>query len=208
MDLMVRRRQLMGMQPKIQPPLGYKFIEYAKSVSGSARVTLPYGFYKTDILDTYAAIDYVNYVDKFLYAPDIWNDRKNRFAMVGGYLTYCFGVGYGAATTPNALYSPTYRDDLFHRWVYKDYAFSITDINYTKDFSNVEFVDETSNIQMFYGYNANTSGKIAYFKQKKADGRKLYVLPIQNETTGEVRMYDVVSKTIMPQTGTLYPPEE
>ena len=206
---MERRRILM--QSQVLPPTGYKFIEYARSdihISRGVRIILPYGFYKTDTLETYAAIDDVTGNDEFLFASGRWNNDNNRFAFVGGYRANAFGVGYGSVSTAVTSFKPDYRDELFHKWVYKDYTFSITDINYNKNVLDITFGTETNNIQMFYGYSANTSGKIAYFKQTKADGRKLYLLPIQNKTTGDVEMYDIVSKTIMPRAGTLYAPEE
>ena len=202
------------MQSSVQPPTGYRFISYAlsnTSISNGARIDLPFGFDNTDEIITIASCDDV-LNDKFVIAPSNWNNNRNRFALVGGPNPNNFGVGYGStATTAPAVYWSTsiiQRDANFHTWIYKNYCFSIDNILSKIDVSSIAFMEGTKNLRLFYGYNANTSGKIMYYKHKKADGTMYNIVPIQHKTTGVVEMYDTVSKTIMPRTGTLYPPEE
>lgn len=211
---MERRRVLMGMQNAVQPPTGYRFIAYARSdtsISGGARVDLPFGFDSADELIVKASCDILA-GDKFVIAPSQWNTNRNRFAIVGGPYSDRFGVGFGAEpTTGNKCYFSTsviQRDTNIHIWTYRNYSFSLEGISLKLDVSGVTFSEETKNLRLFYGYKANTAGKIAYYMHKKANGTTYNIVPIQHKTTGEVEMYDTVSKTIMPRTGTLYPPED
>ena len=81
--MMQLRRMLLA--NSIAPPSGYRFIEYAISGGGgSCSIELPIGFYKTDEIETEAAIDIIA-IDKFLVASTIWNNDNNRFAIVGSY---------------------------------------------------------------------------------------------------------------------------
>ena len=191
------------------PPSGYRFIAYARA--GAGHVILPFGFDKTDEVITKASCESLG-LDKFIIAPKTWNDNHNRFAIVGGPYADNFGIGYGdIPTTNSACYWPLsviQRDKGFHIWVYKDYRFSIDGINNKLDVSTITFAHGTENLLMFYGFSTNTSGKIAYYRHKKANGITYNIVPIQHKTTSVVEMYDTVSKTIMPRTGTLYPPEE
>lgn len=205
---MQRRRELLGMQQNV-PPSGYRFIAYARAEAG--HVILPFGFDKTDEMITKASCGYSGR-DKFIIAPRTWNDNHNRFAFVGGPYEDNFGIGYGDISTANSACfwpkSAIRRDNDFHVWEYKDYRFSIDDISPKLDVSTITFAQETDDLLMFYGYSTNTPGKIAYYRHKKANGTTYNIVPIQHKTTGVVEMYDTVSKTIMPRTGTLYPPEE
>lgn len=201
------------MQSTVQPPPGYQFIAYAMSdtgISNGARVDLPFGFDRADSLATMASCGILNN-DKYMVAPSQWNDDLNRFALVGGPFSDRFGVGYGSdpTTSERCIWSSNViqRDVDFHNWSYKDQRFTL-DNTLNLIVTNVSFGGETKNLRLFYGYNGNTSGKIAYYKHKKADGTTYNILPIQNKTTGEVEMYDTVSKTIMPRTGTLYAPQD
>lgn len=211
---MLRRRQLMAMQNAVQPPPGYRFIAYAMSdtsINGGARVDLPFGFDSADSVTTMASCEILA-ADQFMVAPSQWNDNRNRFALVGGPYSDRFGVGFGSATTTASdcyfRASVVQRDANFHIWTYKNYSFSLEGISTKLNVSGITFGGETKNLRLFYGYNTNTSGKIAYYKHKKANGTTYNIVPIQHKTTGEVEMYDTVSKTIMPRTGTLYAPED
>ena len=203
---MQRRRQLMALAETI--PVGYKRIQYAEARPGiNGIVELPIGFYPTDEVEAYAAISYTQ-GDRFLVAPKMWNNDNNRYALLGKYYDV-WGCAFGSSTTGGTAFSPAVEPDmLFHKFAYKDFVFRSDDIGISRDVGHISFGSETANINLFYGYNSFSPGKISYYRHKKANGISVNIIPIQDKTTGVVEMYDTVSKTIMPRTGTLYPPEE
>jgi hypothetical protein len=211
MDMMaIRRRVLMG---QISIPSGYRRIEYAES-DGSAFVQLPFGFDRTDEIETRFTVLKKNnetyLTDKYIVSPSIWNNNSNRFAMgihtAGNtyYNDYCIGFGKRATNT-TFLQPTTLSDFLMHTWEYKDGVFNISEIGLTLDVNGISFGGTTYPLKLFYGYNSNTMGKIAYYKHKH-DGVLYNIIPIQKISDGTVEMYDMVSKNIMPRTGTLLAP--
>ena len=207
MDLMQRRRQLMGMQKKgeILPPAGYQFIDYAEN-KGNSYVTLPYGFDDTDIVEIKGSM-LNGFGDKYMVAPGVWNDNNNRFAMLGG-ISSNFVFSFGKQGTPNNRLQPAVPSDVnVHICKYKNKQFIMLDNGSIADMSNVEFGGTTQQLRLFYGYSGSTKGKIYYFKQSKMNGQNLNVLPIQNTSTGTVEMYDTVSQTILPRYNNLSAPQ-
>lgn len=207
LDVMQRRRVLIGMQWQDQPPPFYMWIDYAES-DGNAYVELPFGFDKTDVVEMYCAIlDGTS--DKFLASPKTWNNDTNRYAMCGhnnsGGVNR-FGVGFGGVGTGTSRFRVLYDTD-FHTWTYKELVFRIIDLNALLDVSSYTWGARTNNIRLFYGHNNPTKGKISFYKQTTStDGVKHLIRPIKHISTGVVEMYDVATKSIMPRTGTLYPP--
>ena len=210
MDMMaIRRRVLMAQNPI---PSGYRRIEYAES-DGSAFVQLPFGFDRTDEIEARFTVlkgdaQYVS--DKYIVSPSRWNDNNNRFAMglhsAGGNNDNQYCVGFGNSLTITMFLSPrTSSDFLMHTWEYKDGVFSISEIGLSRNVVNYIFGGTTYPLKLFYGYNSNTRGKIAYYKHKH-NGVLYNIIPIQKISDGTVEMYDTVSKTIMPRTGTLLAP--
>ena len=210
MDMMaIRRRVLMG---QISIPSGYRRIEYAES-DGSAFIQLPFGFDRTDEVKTRFTVlkgdaQYVS--DTYIVSPSRWNNNNNRFAMgihsagSAGNNQYC--AGFGQKLTSSTFLQPrTVSDFLMHTWEYKDGVFSISEIGLSLNVNEYSFGGTTYPLKLFYGYNSNTRGKIAYYKHKH-DGVLHNIIPIQKISDGTVEMYDTVSKTIMPRTGTLLAP--
>lgn len=209
MDMMaIRRRVLMG---QISIPSGYRRIEYAES-DGSAFVQLPFGFDRTDEVETRFALTKKsdNMMDKYIVAPNRWNDNTNRYSMgvhLGqGTVRNAWTIAFGNISTGGSYLEPvsTY-DFLMHTWTFKDNVFAVEGMGLSRDVASSEFGQTTYPLKLFYGYNANTAGKIAYYKHKH-DGVLYNIIPIQKISDGTVEMYDTVSKTIMPRTGTLLAP--
>ena len=205
----IRRRTLLE---QISIPGGYRRIEYAES-DGSAFVQLSFGFDRTDEIETRftvlkrANVSHIS--DKYIVSPNRWNDNNNRFAMgihtaSGPLNSYC--IGFGTKATNNTFLQPaTSSDFLMHTWTYKDGVFNISEIGLSLDVNGVSFDGTTHWLRLFYGYNSNTMGKIAYYKHKH-NGVLYNIIPIQKISDGTVEMYDTISKNIMPRTGTLLAP--
>lgn len=206
MNALEARRRLLMMQEVI--PVGYKRIQYAECRSGvNAFIELPFGFYPTDEVEMHGALNLIM-SDRFLVAPKTWNNDHNRYALFGT-LNGDWTTGFGDLSTGGTRLRPSTSGDLlFHKFAYKDYVYYSEDLGIsTDDLSATMFGSETVAIRLFFGYNSVTPGKIAYYKHKKANGTVVNIIPIQHKVTGVVEMYDTVSKTIMPRSGTLYAPE-
>lgn len=200
---MERRRILM--QSQVLPPPGYRFIEYAEN-NGNAYVTLPYGFDITDVVEVKGNCIH-SFGDKYMVAPMQWNDNHNRFSMLGG-ISGIYVFSLGDQGTPNTLLQPRVPEDHdVHVCRYADKKFYMLDVGSVADMTSVTFGATTKPLRIFYGYVGTTRGRIYYFIQKKANGDRLNILPIQNIETGTVEMYDTVSKTIMERANSLSAPE-
>lgn len=200
----LRRRLLM--QSQNAPPSGYRWIEYAIDTYHDY-VTLPYGFDPTDTVEIKGSNAADQRGEFWLVGPSTWNNNMNRFSMLGcSYDKFTFT--FGTQGSPNDLLVPAVAiDGAIHIATYSNRTFRLVDTGSEMDVSDKSWGGTTTNLRLFYGYSY-ARGNIYYFKQTKANGDRLYILPIQNKTTGEVEMYDTVSKTIMPRTGTLYAPED
>lgn len=192
-------------------PSGYRRIEYAES-DGSAFVQLPFGFDRTDEVKTRFALTKKsdNMQDKYIVSPRVWNDNSNRFAMGvhlgAGTVKNAWTIGFGSISTGGSYLEPiSAYDFLMHTWTYKDNIFAVEETGLSRDVTRTEFGQTTYPLKLFYGYNTNTAGKIAYYRHKH-DGVLYNIIPIQKISDGTVEMYDTVSKTIMPRTGTLLAP--
>ena len=199
----IRRRLMAARAGGTQPPAGYRWIAYAES-AGSAYVELPFGFDNTDAVEMRAAITSTT-ADKFMAAPKTWNNNSNRYALCGingGQ----FAVGFGSMSTGRTHMGVSF-DTNFHTWKYASTAFEIVDLDEHLNVSGAVWGSRTDNIRLFFGYNAPTLGKIAYYKHTvSTDGVTHDIRPIQNLTTGDVEMYDITTKTIMTRSGTLIAP--
>lgn len=211
MDLMNYRRQILASQ-SVSAPSGYRKIEYAES-TGNAFVQLPFGFDRTDEIETEFALTETsnNMQDKYIVAASQWNTNRNRFGMgvhvapgVGLYNVYTAAFGANSTGTTN-MKPITVMDFSIKKWTYKNNVYSIPSLGLTLDVSDIAFGGTTANIKMFYGYASNTAGKIAYYKHTH-DGVKHHIIPIQKISDGTVEMYDVATHTILPRTGTLLAP--
>ena len=194
------------MQSEIKPPSGYMWIEYANN-KGNSFVTLPYGFDLTDVLELKGSMTAKQSGERWLVGPTTWNTGTNRLGFLGSSNSK-IAFALGSIGTPNDLLQPsvaTSNDAHIARYANK--KFELLDTNSVADLSSANFGQATNALRLFYGYR-NCWGNIYYFKQTKADGSNLFVRPMQNIETGVVEMYDLISKTIFPRSGILYPPED
>lgn len=211
MDLMDYRRKILLLQ-SVSAPSGYRKIEYAES-TGNAFVWLPFGFDRTDEIETKFALTKTsdNMQDKYIVAPSPWNNNNNRFALgihISGVAATqnVYTVGFGARSTGQTNLLPvTVMDFTMRVWKYKENVFSIPSLGLALDVSDIAFGGTTANIKMFYGYGTNTAGKVAYYKHTH-DGVKHHIIPIQKISDGTVEMYDAATQTILSRTGTLLAP--
>ena len=112
-----------------------------------------------------------------------------------------FNVGYGASATGTTSMSPSTRVDYsFHTWKYANHVFEVTDLSLTRNVSSLTFGGITAALKLFYGYNANTTGKIKSFRHKKGGVVVLDLIAVRVGTTGY--MYDKVTNTLMTNNGT------
>lgn len=168
----------------------YTELLYLES-SGSQYINLGVVFKNTDEIYIDAMLLNTN-SDKFLLAPNQWNNNKNRFGMVGGYDYW--GVGYGNTSTTQSNYTPkTSKDKNRHTFTYKDKVFNITDLGLTYKATSVAWGGDTKPLRLFYGYNAACAGRI-YAYQHKRDGTMLLDLIPVLDKDGVACMYDKVSK--------------
>ena len=190
-------------------PVGYKRIEYAES-NGDAFVQLPFGFDANDEVETKFVVTKTSkrMSDKYIVSPSRWNDNSNRFALgVHSYAdTNSYTIGFGALSTAESFLRPATRpDSAMHTWTYKERVFSIPELGLSYSVKSANFGGETYPLKLFYGYNANTAGKIGFYNHKH-EGILHEIIPIQNIVDGTVEMYDTATKTIMQRTGILLPP--
>ncbi len=170
-------------------------IEYLES-NGTQYIEIPFGFDKTDEIEMRFALLQTT-SDKFMVCPKVWNNSNNRFGLGGGIR---FSVGYGSASTGQTLLQPVTAEDMqIHSWSYKDYVFRVIDKGLYLDVSNITFGTTTANLKLFYGYNANTSGRVVYYKQVKNGVKVIELIPVR---IGEVGyLYDKVSGTLYGNNG-------
>lgn len=171
-------------------------IEYLQS-SGTQYIDLNFGFDKTDeVYTSFAILTTTN--DKYINSPIIWNNNNNRFGM--GYHNGGYCIGYGNNPTTGTLMSPkTANDTKIHNWEYKNYVFTITDLNVTKNVSSITFGGTTKNLRLFFGLNANTKAKIASYKHIKNGQTVIDLIPVRIENIGY--MYDKVSGKLFGNNG-------
>ena len=172
-------------------------IEYLES-NGTQFIEIPFGFDKTDEIEMRFALLQTN-PDKFIVCPKVWNNSNNRFGLGGGNR---FSVGYGSANTGQTILQPVISEDMqIHSWSYKDYKFEVMDLyrNPSLDVSNITFGSTTANLKLFYGYNTNTSGRVAYYKQVKNGVKVIELIPVRIGQVGY--LYDKVSGTLYGNNG-------
>jgi hypothetical protein len=164
-------------------------VEYLQS-SGTQYIELPYGFEDTDEIEIICALGQ-DKSDKYLVSPKTWNNNQNRFAMAGSYMSH-FTIGYGNSLTNKTYLSPkTTVDYDFHTWKYANHLFEVTDLGIEIDVSTIIFGGITTSLKLFYGYDANTKGKIKSFIHKKGGVVVLDLIAVRVGTTGY--LYDSVS---------------
>ena len=185
----------------IAPILPYDTeIEYLES-TGTQFIEIPFGFYKTDEIYMDFSIDLSMGNDKYMIAPKTWNNNNNRFSFGVMNTNKVFTAGYGSSRTGLTMLTPNIPNDgIIHNWQYKNYLFEVVDLVTSKDVSNITFGAATTNLKLFFGYNANTKGKIAYYKQIKDGQKVIELIPVRVGQVGY--MYDKVSGQLFGNNGT------
>lgn len=190
MDMMSLRRRIMGAE-KTLLPREYQQVEYLES-TGTQYIDLPFGFDRTDEIESRFSISTSHTNDKYMVSPVEWNTQSNRFSLGVHIGRYTAGFG-GFNTGRTALIPNTPNDGNLHDWVYRDDMFRITDIDLSLDVSEIGFGATTANLRLFYGYNNNTNGKIVSYWHKKLDGTEINLIPCYRKADQKPGMYDLVS---------------
>lgn len=182
----------------VAPVLPYDTeVEYLES-TGTQYIEIPFGFYKTDEIYMDFSLDSSMDSDKYMLAAKTWNSNNNRFGL--GRYRY-LNVGYGSAGTGSTQLTPnTQNDGNIHQWRYRNYLFEVVDLNLSINVSNINFGGTTTDLRLFFGYNANTKGKIAYYKQVKNGVTVIELIPVRVGQVGY--MYDKVSGQLFGNNGT------
>lgn len=183
-------------------PAGYTELEYIQS-TGSQYINIPYYFSNTDEMYAKVAIDEVlSLDDKYFISPSQWNTNNNRFAL-GGFHKNRFTAAYGSFPTGNTKYTPlTGTNNAFHEYHYADKLFEMIDLGCQCDVANITWGENTTNLRLFYGYNAPTKCKIAAIWHKRAGAFLYNLIPAKRNSDGVLGMYDLVSKTFFTNVGT------
>ena len=183
----------------VRLPLEYQEVEYLES-TGTQYIELDFGFDPTDKIETKFSITDTRTNDKYIVSPVEWNTNNNRFAMG---VHWVYAIGFGGANTSTTKFSPNMNNDgHIHEWHYSNRLFEIVDLGRSKNVSAINFGSTTANLRLFYGYNTNTSGKIASYHHKKADGMEINLIPCYRKPDNKHGMYDTVSKTFYTNSGT------
>ena len=197
-------RQFFERRAAPPPPLPYDAeVEYLES-TGTQWIQLGFGFDPSDEIEASFSIDTSEKNDKYMNAAQTWNSGRT-FGMGvagGGKLTMAFG---NASSTSTVLVPVTINDGAFHTWKYDNRVCSVTDLSVSYDMTGLSFTTTTNLLRLFFGYNAPTKGKIAYYKHKKNGVLMcaLYSVRFTNELgQDEGAMFDKVSGLFFRNAGT------
>lgn len=200
MGTLLNRRRYMGGGSS----LPYDAEVFCIESTGTQYIQLDFGFDKTDEIYAQFSVDPSQKNDKFMVAPQTWNNKNNRFGMGvndknnSGVYTCSYGTYNTSYTkiTPNIA-----NDGLIHTWEYKDYTFKVADLDIQKQFSISDtFGGTTTNLKLFYGYNSNTKGYLKSYKHIKNGVVVCDLIPVRVGQTGY--MYDKVSGQLLGNSGT------
>lgn len=183
--------------PKESLPSEYQAVTYIEG-TGTQYIELPFGFSATDRIEMLAQMQNTS-VDKYLVAPRTWNDSgSNRFAM-GGVASGCFGFAFGSRSTSDTRLTISYTAGV-HRWGYSNRKFSIDNYEGGGDTSSIPFSGDTTNLRLFFGYDAFTAGRIYYYIHSKGT-TTYHLLPCYRKADGVIGMYDVVNRVFYTNNG-------
>ena len=189
-------------------PAEYQRVEYIES-SGTQFISLPFGFSPSDEIHTKAAIDASMGSDKFMVCPQTWNNNNNRFGIVGvntggggTVLHNMFGIAYGNIGTNLSLMAAQITNDgLLHKHNYKNKLFWSDDLAIAYGAGDTTFGADTANLKLFYGYNANTKGKIAYYIHKK-ENTSVALYACYRKSDNVIGLYDIDNDVFYTNDGT------
>lgn len=169
----------------------YTKIEYLEG-TGSQYMPLGIVFKNTD--ECYAEVAMLtSVVDKFFISPSKWNHlSQNRFAL-GGVYNDKFTIGYGGASTGTTLFIPNVSYDTNkHSFAYKEKRFIFDDGVAIRDVASVGWNGDTTELLLFYGYNAPTACRVYCYQQKRDGELIIDLIPVLDENNVAC-MYDKVS---------------
>lgn len=182
-------------------PSEYQRVEYIES-SGTQLIRLPLGFSPSDEIHTKMAIDASMGPDKFMICPQTWNNSNNRFGIIGVNSQKKFIVAYGNLSTGvTIMAAQTTNDGLLHKHSYKNKLFYSDDLSIAYGPGAATFGADTANLKLFYGYNANTKGKIAYYVHKK-ENTSVALYACYRKADGVIGLYDVDNDVFYTNDGT------
>jgi len=182
-------------------PSEYQRVEYIES-NGTQFIRLPFGFSPSDEIYTKMAIDTSMGTDKFMVCPQTWNNDNNRFGIIGVHIQKKLGVAYGSiATNLSLMATQTTNDGLLHKYSYKNKFFWSDDLDIAYGTGAAAFGADTANLKLFYGYNANTKGKIAYYVHKK-ENTSVVLYACYRKADGVIGLYDVDNDVFYTNDGT------
>jgi hypothetical protein len=182
-------------------PEEYQRVEYIES-SGTQFIRLPFGFSPSDEIYTKMAIDTSMGSDMFMVCPQTWNNNNNRFGIIGVNMPKKFIVAYGNLSTGvTVMAAQTTNDGLLHKYGYKNKLFWSDDLAIAYGPGAATFGADTSNLKLFYGYNANTKGKIAYYVHKK-ENTSVALYACYRKADGVIGLYDADNDVFYTNDGT------
>ena len=194
-----KKKALMNYVSGITPPLpsAYQQVEWIGNESGAWLQTDEYVL-STDTIDTEFAFTDTQTSDKYVICCIPWNTPSNARFSMGVHIGY-FAVGFGGSGTGGTTFSPTVKDNDFHKWNYDNKNFEITDLEKSKDLSNTTYNDATNvtrgKVRIFWGYNSVTKGKIKSYIQKRNGQEILNLVPCYRKSDNEIGLYDIVNDT-------------
>lgn len=182
-------------------PAEYQRVEYIES-SGTQFISLPFGFSPSDEIHIKAAIDTSMGSDKFMVCPQTWNNNNNRFGITGITLQKKFSIAYGSVPTNASIMAmQIINDGLLHKHSYKNKLFWSDDLAIACGVEEATFGADTANLKLFYGYNANTKGKISYYVHKK-ENTCVALYACYRKSDNVIGLYDVDNDVFYTNDGT------
>ena len=186
-------------------PSAYQEVEYLQS-TGTQYIDLPFGFDESDVIDMDASIDTSENSngDKYMVSPKTWeNNAKKRFGLAGVESpSAALGVSFGSVNTNDSKLTPlTTNDGSKYSWHYENRIFSIPDLGLTYDASSATFGGTTANLRLFYGYNANSKGKIYRYTHYKSGVKVIDLIPCYRKSDNVIGMYDIVNDVFYTNNG-------
>lgn len=183
-------------------PDDFQEVEYLQS-TGTQYINLPYIFNTTDIIELKAILG-VTGDDKFLVTTATWNNPSNTRIAIGGGRSSRRGVGFGGAGTDTTLYNPSISPNTSSIFIekYENNNFILSTDNQNYTFTSTGSFETSTSLKLFYGYNANTAGRIYYFKHSKINGNSINLISCFRKRDKKPGMWDSVSHKFFINSGT------
>lgn len=196
-DFMVSEGGTFNVLKEVKP---YTEIEYLEG-TGSQYMPLGIVFKNTD--ECYAEVAMLtSEKDKYFISPSKWNNLgQNRFAL-GGVYNNKFTIGYGVSSTGITPFIPNVSYDANkHSFAYKEKRFIFDDGVAIRDVASVKWNGDTTELHLFYGYNAPTACRVYCYQQRRDSELIIDLIPVLDENNVAC-MYDKVSGNYLYGVGT------